>query len=115
MTRIFRRWWTHTYHLEPQVKLKHDFKVIVHEGFFTDENEIHVNNLPFAYFEASYSQFNGIIEFELFDKPYEFRFNYSGWTGNPRSLLLLQNNRILARYGDTSAMKSTQPVRFVAI
>ena len=113
--KLLRRWWTNTYDLEPQVKIKNQFQLAQHEGFFTDENELIVNGVPVIAFEAGMNCLAGVIEFTLYDKPYELRFNYSMWSGNPRSIIILQSGRILAQYGDTSAMTVTQTVAFEII
>ena len=93
------------YELEPQIKIKNSFAVDVNEGFFIDENELTINGISVAHFQASHSLLKGIIEFVNHDKPYELLFNYSWWTGNPRSFIVIQNNRVIAQYGDDSALK----------
>lgn|GEM_PF-2146396 len=116
MPKLLRRWWTNTYDLEPQVKIKNQFQLAQHEGLLTDENELIVNGEPVLAFEAGMSNgLAGMIKFTLYDKPYELRFNYSMWSGNPRSVIILQNGRLLAQYGDTSAMPVTQSVPFEII
>ncbi len=115
MAKLLRRWWTNHYDLEPQIKLKNQFQIAQHEGMFTDENELIVNGQPVLEFEAGVNYLNGVLQFSLYDKPYELRFNYSYWSGNPRSLIILQNQRILAQYGDDSAIKSTNSVPFKMI
>ena len=110
MPKLLRRWWTKTYELEPQVKIKNSFMVAQHEGLITDEVDLCVNDTPLVSFEAGLRQFHCVFSFELYDKPYEFRFNYNIWTGQPRSLIVLQEGRILAQYGDDTALKVTNKV-----
>ena len=112
MAKFLRRWWTNTYDLEPQVKIKNQFQLAQHEGMLTDENELLVNGQSLIAFEAGMNALKGRLCFELHDKPYELRFNYSMWSGNPKSLIVLQNNQILAQYGDDSALKSIEAVPF---
>jgi hypothetical protein len=94
-----------TYELEPQVKIKNEFAVDVNEGFFVDKNELTINGIPVTRFQASHSSLKGIVDFVNDGKPYELLFNYSWWTGNPRSFIVIQNNRVIAQYGDDSALK----------
>jgi hypothetical protein len=54
MSKFLRRWWTNTYELEPQVKIKSDFRLLQHEGMLTDENELLIDNIPIIGFEAGY-------------------------------------------------------------
>jgi len=115
MAKLLRRWWTNTYDLEPQVKIKNRFQLAQHEGFFVDENELLVNGLPVITFEAGMNHLHGMIQFTLHDKPYDLRFNYGIWSGNPRSVLILQNSRILAQYGDTSALNVTNLTPFEVV
>lgn len=112
MSKLLRRWWTNTYELEPQVKIKSIFRLLQHEGAFTDENELLIDGIPIIVFEAGTAHWKGVIRFEHYDKPYELRFNYSIWSGNPKSAVILQNDRILAQYGNDSALKISNTVPF---
>lgn len=112
MAKFLRRWWTNIYDLEPKIKIKNEFQLAQHEGMLTDENELLMNGEPVVAFEAGVNGLKGSLFFDLHDKPYELRFNYSMWTGNPRSLLLFQNGRIIAQYGDDSALSALQPIPF---
>ncbi len=112
MSKLLRRWWTNTYEFEPKVKIKSTFLLLQHEGMFTDENELLMDGIPIIAFEAGTSNWKGVIRFEHYDKPYELRFNYSIWSGNPKSAIILQNDRILAQYGNDSALKTSEAVPF---
>lgn len=93
------------YELEPQVKLKNSFAVNYREGFFVDHSELTINGDAIFSFEGSLFILNDRIDFIFHDKPYTFCFNYKWWTGKPRSFIVLQNDQVLARYGDDSALK----------
>ncbi len=94
------------YDLEPQVKLKHAFAIRVTWGFSVDINELMINDQVLLRFEVTHAIHKGIIDFEVNHKPYQLLYNYRAWTtGNPRSYILIQNNRVIAQYGDDSALK----------
>ncbi len=93
------------YELEPQVKLKNNFAVNYREGIFVDHSELTINGEPIFSFTGSLAALNDIIDFTFHDKPYQFRFSYRWWTGKPRSFIVLQNNQVIAQYGDDSALK----------
>jgi hypothetical protein len=94
-----------TFELEPQVKLKNSFAVFFREGIFVDHNQLMINNEPVFDFTASMLALSNSIDFVFHDKPYQFRFSYSRWTGKPRSFVVLQNNQVIAKYGDDTALK----------
>ena len=94
-----------TFELESQVKLKNSFAVNFQEGVFVDHNELTINKEPIFKFTASMLALSDIIDFVFHDKPYQFRFTYKWWTGKPRSFIVLQNNQVIAQYGDDSALK----------
>ena len=94
------------YELEPQVKLKNSFAIHVTWGFSVDINELMINDQLLLSYEVTHAVHKGIIDFEVNHKPYALLYNYRAWTtGNPRSFIILQNNRVIAQYGDDSALK----------
>ena len=94
------------YELEPQVKLKNSFSVHVTWGFYVDINELMINDQLLFSFEVTHSVHKGLIDFKVNGKPYELLYNYRALTtGNPRSYIILQNNRVIAQYGDDTALK----------
>ena len=99
------------YELEPQVKLKNSFAVNYQEGIFVDHSVLMINGNAILNFTGSMVRLNSIIDFVFHDKPYQFRFNYRWWTGKPRSFIVLQNNRVIAQYGDDSALKLKPDMR----
>jgi len=91
--------------LEPQVKLKNSFAVHFREGVFVDHNELTINGDPVISFKGSLLSLNNRLDFVFNDKPFQFCYNYTWYTGKPRSFIVLQNNRVIAKYGDDSALK----------
>lgn len=94
-----------TYELEPQIKLKNSFAVHFREGVFVDHNQLVINGDPILNFKGSLLLLRDRLDFIFHDKPYQFCYTYTWYTGKPRSFIVLQNNRVIAKYGDDSALQ----------
>ena len=81
------------------VKSEHHFRLDVREGLFNDTLRLYVDDELIATGKINIFDLKGKTPFMVDGRMFELRWVWSWWTGNPLSIVVMRNGRMLAMYG----------------
>ena len=87
------------------IKTDHHFRLDVREGFINDKLKLLVDDEVVATGTINMWNLKGVTSFMVEGRMFELRWIWSWWTGNPLSIVVMRNGRMLAMYGCEEAAK----------
>ena len=93
------------YACDVSLRDSHAVSFITRWGWFSDSLEILVDDEAMLKTRSGWGRWSGSHGFLLDDQPVEARWRWSFWMGNPIYIILVNQGRIVAQYGNRKVIE----------